>query len=102
VDDIVTMQVDTQQLHDPSFVLPPLYKNVLDFIDTELYRPMASPKRRRTSRSSRARRSSPARHASPASHTSDLSGGAKRKHRMRRYSRKCRTRRRKYTRRRAS
>ena len=108
VDDIATMQVDTQQLHDPSFVLPPLYKNVLDFIDTELYRPMPSPKRRRTSRSSSARRSSrssrssPARHASPASHTSHLSGGAKRKHRMRRYSRKRRTRRRKYTRRRAS
>jgi hypothetical protein len=117
VDATATMQIDTQQLDDPSFVLPPLFEDILDFIDTELYRPMPSPKRRRTSRSSRSGRSSrssrssrsgrsgrssPARHASPASHTSHLSGGAKRKHRMRRYSRKRRTRRRRYTRRCAS
>jgi len=102
MDATATMQVDTQQLNDPSFVLPPLYKNVLDFIDTELYRPMPSPKRRRTSRSSRSSRARRSSRSSPASHTSDLSGGAKRKHRIRRYSRKRHTRRRRYTRRRAS
>ena len=102
-------QIDTQELDDPSFVLPPLFEAILDFIEKELnHHPMASPKRRRYSRASRASRarrsgrSSPASPASPASHTSHLSGGAKRKHRMRRYSRKRHTRRRRYTRRRAS
>ena len=87
-------QIDTQELDDPSFVLPPLFEDILDFIEKELnHHPMASPKRRRYSRASRSSRSSRASH---------LSGGAKRKHRMRRYSRKRHVRRRRYTRRRAS
>jgi len=98
VDATATMQIDTQQLDDPSFVPPPLFEDILDFIDRELYHPTASPKRRRTSLASRSSRSS---RSSLASHTSHW-GGAKRKHRMRRYSRKRHTRRRRYTRRRAS
>jgi hypothetical protein len=93
------MHFDTQQLDDSSFTPPPLFEDILDFIDTELFRPMPSPKRRCTSR---ARRSSPARHATPTPTTSLGGGGSKRKHRMRRYSRKRHTRRRRYTRRRAS
>ena len=90
-------QIDTQELDDPSFVLPPLFEDILDFIEKELnHHPMASPKRRRYSRASRSSRSS---RSSRASH---WSGGAKRKHRMRRYSRKRHVRRRRYTRRRAS
>jgi hypothetical protein len=92
-------QIDTQELDDSSFTPPPLFEDILDFIDTELFRPMPSPKRRCTSR---ARRSSPARHATPTPTTSLGGGGSKRKHRMRRYSRKRHTRRRRYTRRRAS
>jgi hypothetical protein len=95
-------QIDTQELDNPSFVLPPLFEDILDFIDKELYHPMASPKHRRYSRASRTSRASRASPASHTSHTSHWSGGAKRKHRMRRYSPKRHTRRRRYTRRRAS
>lgn len=92
-----TRQINTQELDDSSFVPPPWYKDILDFIERELnHHSMASPKRRRYSRASRASR------ASRSSHTSHWSGGAKRKHRMRKYSRKHHTRRRRYTRRRAS
>ncbi len=95
-----TRQINTQELDDSSFVPPPWYKDILDFIERELsHHPMASPKHRRYSRNSHASRSS---HTSHTSHTSHWSGGAKRKHRMRKYSRKCHTRRRRYTRRRAS
>ena len=83
-------QIDTQELDDSSFVSPPLFEDILDFIEKELnHHPMASPKHRRYSRSSR---------------SSHWSGGSKRKrkHRMRRYSRKRHTRRRRYTRRRVS
>ena len=92
-------QIDTQELDDSSFVSPPLFEDILDFIEKELnHHPMASSKRRRYSRSSRSSRSS------RASSTSHWSGGSKRKrkHRMRRYSRKRHTRRRRYTRRRVS
>lgn len=88
-------QIDTQELDDSSFVSPPLFEDILDFIKKKIYHPMASSKRRRYSRASRTSR---------ASSTSHWSGGSKRKrkHRMRRYSRKRHTRRRRYTRRRVS
>ena len=91
-----TRQINTQELDDSSFVSPPLFEDILDFIERELNpHLMASPKRRRYSRSS---------HSSRSSRSSHWSGGSKRKrkHRMRRYSRKRHTRRRRYTRRRAS
>ena len=71
-----TMQLDTQEFDD-SFVPPPLYDDILDFIAS-----LSHDKRSR------------------ASEHMDLGGGTKRKRRMRIYSRKRRVRRRKYTRRR--
>ena len=95
-----TMQLDTQELNDSSFVPPPLFEDILDFIEKKLYPPMASSspsspssliddKRRRTSVASSTTLASP------------WSGGTKRKRRMRIYSRKRHARRRRYTRRRS-
>ena len=102
-----TMQLDTQQLDDSSFVLPPLFEDILDFIKKKLYHPMASPKRMRSSIASVASvasrsSSNKRRRSSVASVDNPWSGGTKRKRRMRIYSRKRHTRRRRYTRRRAS
>jgi hypothetical protein len=74
-----TMQLDTQQLDDPSFTQPPVFEDILDFIKKKLYPPMGSPKRRRSGVSSPSR-------------ASRWGGGTKRKRRMRR---------RRYTRRRS-
>lgn len=96
-----TMQLDTQQLDESSFVLPPLFEDILDFIKKKLYHPMASPKRMHSSVASRSS-SNKRRRSSVASVDNPWSGGTKRKRRTRIYSRKRHTRRRRYTRRRAS
>ena len=75
-----TMQLDTQQLYDSSFVPPPLFEDILNFI-----------------KSLNIKKSSV---ASVAIEDMDVGGGAKRKRRMRIYSRKRHVRRRKHTRRR--
>ena len=102
-----TMQLDTQQLDESSFVLPPLFEDILDFIKKKLYHPMASPKRMHSSVASVASvasrsSSNKRRRSSVASVDNPWSGGTKRKRRTRIYSRKRHTRRRRYTRRRAS
>jgi hypothetical protein len=81
-----TMQLDTQQLYDSSFVPPPLFEDILNFIE-----------------SLNIKKSSVASVASVATFASvntSLGGGTKRKRRMRIYSRKRHVRRRKHTRRR--
>jgi hypothetical protein len=98
------MQVDTQELGESSFNPPPLYEDILDFIEKELYHPMSSPtpisnKRRRISAASRSSADS---RSSVASRTTRWGGGTKRKKLMRIYSRKRHARRRRYTKRRAS
>jgi hypothetical protein len=71
------MQLDTQELYDSSFVPPPLFEDILNFISLNI-----------SNKHSR------------AGLDTHSSGGTKRKRRMRIYSRKRRMRRRKYTRRR--
>jgi hypothetical protein len=82
-----TMQIDTQELNDPSFMRPPLFEDILNFIEKKLYPPMVTP----SSISNKRSRTTLASVSSP-SRASRWGGGTKRKRRMRR---------RRYTRRRS-
>jgi hypothetical protein len=74
------MQLDTQELYDSSFVSPPLFEDILNFIESSIIKKHSL--------------------ATFASVNTSLGGGTKRKRRMRIYSRKRHVRRRKHTRRR--
>jgi hypothetical protein len=111
VDTII--QFDTQELNDSSFTPPPLFQDILNFIEKKLYPPMATPSSSSSSSSSssasssssliddKRRRTSVASVASSTTLASRSGGGTKRKRRMRIYSRKRHPRRRRYTRRRS-